>query len=191
MTPAHTLDADELMHLAIAASGRNDAEQAITLLKRAVELDPRHAKAHYLLGAEHAQIGLFERAAEEMRRAVEIDPQLHTARFQLGLLLLTSGQAHAAEEAWRGLDVLGAQHSLVLFRDGLLCLARDEFDECVRLLRAGMSANRDNAPLNVDMQRIADAVQARIAAAGGGLEADPDGADRGHLLLNAYNGKPS
>ena len=105
--PSAELDAEELLHLAIAASDRDQPERAIELLKRAIAADPSDARAHHLLGAEHAQLGLFDRAAEEMQRAIELDPQLDAARFQLGLLQLSSRQPQSAEATWQALGRLG------------------------------------------------------------------------------------
>jgi tetratricopeptide (TPR) repeat protein len=184
--PATTLDADELLHLAIAASDRDQTDQALGFLKRAIEVDPNNAKAHYLLGAEHAQIGLFERAIDDMRRAVELDATLDAARFQLGLLLITSSQPQAADEVWHGLEPLGPDHFYVLFKTGLMHLARDEFADCLRCLRAGIAANQTLAPLNTDMQQIIDQVQGMLPP-GGGETQDDEAAT--HLLLNAYAGR--
>ena len=63
-TMTSRLDSNELLHLAIAASRKDDHEKAIGHLKQALELAPDNARVHYFLGAEHAQIGLYERAME-------------------------------------------------------------------------------------------------------------------------------
>jgi tetratricopeptide (TPR) repeat protein len=188
MPTVAALDADELMHLAVAASDRDEADRAIGLLKRAVEVSPAHAQAHYLLGAEHAQIGMFERAIEDMRRAVELEPSLHAARFQLGLLYLTSRRLDAAVDTWRALDALGADNFYVLFKTGLEHLARDEFDACLRALRAGLKANTVNQPLNVDMQRVIAQVEDLIARNGAGPTPPAAAAESGHLFIHAYTG---
>ncbi|HWI10820.1 MAG TPA: tetratricopeptide repeat protein [Burkholderiaceae bacterium] len=189
LSQATELDSEELLHLAVAASDRDQTDQAIGLLKRAIDVDPSNARAHYLLGAEHAQIGLFDRAAQEMRRALELDGELDAARFQLGLLLLTSRQVEPAESAWKHLDRLGTGHFYVLFKTGLLCLANDEFSESLRCLRDGITANQENAPLNADMQRIAQQVEAILAQPGAAASADAEDSSAAHLLINAYTGR--
>src|SRR5262245_28502601 len=123
------LDAEELLQLALKASGEKGHEQSITYLKRALELKPDEGRLHYMLAAEHAQMGLYDRAAEEMAKAVELDPSLVTAHFQVGLLHITSGRVAQAEAAWRPLDKLGEDHFLRLFKTGMLHLVRDEFKE--------------------------------------------------------------
>ncbi|SRR6266446_2909251 len=156
------LDVDELLQLALQASKENRNEQSITYLKRALDLKPREGRLHYMLAAEHAQMGLYDRAAEEMAKAVELDSSLVTAHFQLGLLHLTSGRVAQAESAWRPLDKLGPDHFLHLFKTGMLHLARDEFKECKSCLERGIKANNFNEALNVDMRRVLQDVQERL-----------------------------
>jgi tetratricopeptide (TPR) repeat protein len=185
------LDTDELLHLALRAADQNQHEQAIVYLKRALEQSPRDARLHYMLGAEHAQIGLYDRAAQEMERAVELDPGLSTAHFQLGLLHLTSARVERAEQAWAPLDQLDSGHCLRLFKTGLLHLARDEFQQCADLLARGMAANTLNASLNQDMERVLDQVQQRLAASPQAAvqpeaAAPPSARAPGHVLLSAY-----
>ena len=166
---AERLDAEELLHLALKASNENGHEQSITYLKRALELKPNEGRLHYMLAAEHAQMGLYDRAAQEMARAVELDPSLTTAHFQLGLLHITSARVAEAEAAWRPLDKLGEDHFLRLFKTGMLHLVRDEFSESVRCLERGIQANNFNEALNNDMRKVLRDVQERLGK-------QPDGA---------------
>ena len=190
MMTSTRLDAEELLHLAVAASDRNESDRAIDLLKQAIEIDPNEARAHYMLGAEHAQIGLFDRAIADMSRAVEIDGELDAARFQLGLLQLTSRQPQLAEQTWQPLDRLGDDHFYVLFKSGLLALARDDFAVTLNLLRRGQAANTVNEPLNRDMQRIvAQVEQLTGAATAPAAPASTSAEESGHVLLNAYTGR--
>jgi tetratricopeptide (TPR) repeat protein len=182
-----SLDTEELLHLAWAASDKGNADQAISLLKQAVDGDPGNAKCRYLLGAEYAQIGMFDRAAEQMGAALTLDPSLHAARFQLGLLQLTSRQPEAARATWSGLDILGERHAYVLFKTGLLHLARDEFGDCLRCLHEGIALNDFNAPLNADMQRVIEQTEP-LAQDGDKTAAATDEGQQsaGHLFINAY-----
>jgi tetratricopeptide (TPR) repeat protein len=187
------LDVDELLQLALQASKENRNEQSITYLKRALDLKPREGRLHYMLAAEHAQMGLYDRAAEEMAKAVELDPSLVTAYFQLGLLHLTSGRVAQAESAWRPLDQLGPDHFLHLFKTGMLHLARDEFKECKSCLERGIKANNFNEALNVDMRRVLQDVQERLGkqqpgaiAAGTEPVIRPSIRPSGRAVLSAY-----
>jgi tetratricopeptide (TPR) repeat protein len=186
------LDTEELLQLAIRASESNRHEDALTFLKRALEQTPNDGKLHYMLGAEHAQIGLYDRAAEEMAKAVELEPSLHTAHFQLGLLHITSGRVQLAEAAWKALDTLGDTNPLYLFKTGLLHLVRDEFDQCQDFLKRGIALNTFNDALNNDMRRVLNDVAARGAPNTPGEQPVASAplkqkvSQPAHVLLSAY-----
>lgn len=152
-TSSH-LDPDELFHLALSATENDNNESAIELLKRAQDLQPNNAKIIYMLGAVHAQIGLYDRAIEEIDKAVSIDPTIDAAHFQLGMLYITSGKVKEAEKAWAPLDKLGDQHPFYLFKSAFLHLVRDEFEKTIELLKRGIELNDFNQPLNRDMEKV-------------------------------------
>ena len=189
-TAHEELDSDELLHLALLASKQNNHEESISLLKRAQTKAPKEGKIYYLLGAEHAQIGLYDRAAEEMTKAVALDPQLHTASFQLGLLHITSGRIDAATQAWQPLDALGDENPLFLFKTGMLHLVRDEFEQCANLIKKGIKLNNSNESLNHDMQRVLADVEKHLSITQAGTGKSPatkpgEGTTK-HVLLSAY-----
>ena len=181
------LDVDELLHLAIHASQQNQHEDTINYLKQALEVAPDNGKVHYLLGAEHAEIGLYDRAVTDMEKAVKFDPSLVTAHFQLGLLHITSGRVDQAAKAWKPLDALGDNNPLYLFKTGMLHLVRDEFDECIDKLSKGITLNTMNEALNKDMRRIIDEVKGREKQPPGlGAKTDKPKKSTSHVLLSAY-----
>jgi tetratricopeptide (TPR) repeat protein len=184
---AERLDSDELLHLAIRASEADKHEESISYLKRALDIAPKNGKIHYLLGAEHAQIGLYERAIEEMRRAVDLDPTLYTAHFQLGLLYVTSGLPEQAKSAWKSLDNLGSNDPLYHFKSGLVHLISDEFPQAIENLKKGLATNKGNEALNRDMRRILSDVEKLVASPDGpaAQQATPKTGDQ-HVLLSAY-----
>jgi len=186
MGEKNLLDAEELLHLAIEASKKGDIEKCITLLKQALEIDPKNARVKYLLGAMHAQIGIYDRAIADMQEAVEIDPDLDIAKFQLGLLYITSGNVSAAEQAWEKLDSLGERNALFLFKRGLLNLAQNKFEDCINDLQKGIKINTSNPALNKDMQMLIG--QAQEAIKQNKTEAKPEsGSKENHVFLSAYD----
>lgn len=180
------LDSDELMHLAIHATDNNQPEQAIDYLKRLLEISADNGKAYYLLGAVHAEIGLYDRAVEEMTKAVQLEPNLPTAHFQLGLLHITSGRVDEAELAWRPLNALGEDDALFRFKRGMLHLVNDEFEACINDLSQGITLNTLNEPLNYDMQRIIDEAKQRLPSQNSATGTTPARGDGRHVLLSAY-----
>lgn len=193
------LDASELLHLAIEAANRDDHATAISHLKDLQQFHrnaPQYADATYFLGAEYAQIGMYDRAVEQMSDAVAIAPHMSIARFQLGLLHLTSGRVDAARLAWSALGEIESTHPdyyLHLFKDGMEALAEDRFEDCKQLLTQGQGMNKANIPLNGDMQRVLDSLPKDAAEPPVGTSVDetPEGEQQEHLFLSAYKNKTS
>lgn len=167
-TNATGFDQDEYLHLALDAVRRGDHGTALAYLKEGAAKYPQDARIAYMLGAEHAQIGLYDRAEAEMRRAFDIDGSLHTACFQLGLLQMTQARMDQAIETWSALNALPEGHALRSFRDGLTALAADCFDEARQHLLSGMAVNDFSPELNHDMEnllaRLPDGVATEAAA---------------------------
>ena len=185
MESVKSLDADELLHLAIDASQKDKSDKSIEYLKQAIEIEPENGKIHYMLGAMHAELGMYERAIQDMQKAVECDPLLDTAHFQLGLLHVTSGNVEAAEKAWKALNRLGKSNALYLFKTGILQLTKDEFQECIDTLEKGIKLNDQNLPLNKDMQMLIE--QAKAALSNNDDNGSNKPQESSHVFLNAYN----
>lgn len=190
MTNLNLLDVDELMHLALHATDNDTPDKAISHLKRLLAIQPENGKARYLLGALHAEIGMYEKAAEEMTQALENDPGLpETAVFQLGLLHITAGRVSEAELVWQRIDS-NTDNPLFYFKTGMLQMVQDEFAEAAESLRKGIERNTVNEDLNNDMKRVLHKVEDA-----GGLEstAITGGADAlsqsegQRMLLSIYN----
>lgn len=176
------LDSDELLHLAVIDSrdGRHDA--AIAKLKQALINEPSHARAQFMLAAEHAEIGLFDRAIEGMLKAVELMPTLSVAHLQLGLIHFTMGNVEKARTAWLPLDHSGADDPMRLFKEGLLQLSESNPGEALRLLKSSLPAATGNPALARDISRVIANIESQV-----GAKADPGTADPGHLFAHKYD----
>lgn len=171
------LDADELKYLAIQASRNSETQQALMYLKHAILQEPRDGELLYLLAAEHAQLGMYDRAANEMTSALDLNPDMHTARLQLGLLHLTAGKVDAARSVLERLIGLGSENYFNRFATGLEYLIQDQFPACRAALERGISLNHENVALNTDMQKIIDALP---------VDNQPDTGEVGSVWLSAY-----
>jgi tetratricopeptide (TPR) repeat protein len=180
------LDQTELFQLALRASTTGDSGGAIAYLKEAVSRVDGTAAAHYLLGAEYAQVGLFERARDEMEAALALDPALAAARLQLGMLWLGANDNARAADVLLALGDLPADHPLRLFGTGLRYMISADAEEALRYLNEGLMQNTDNPALNSDMQKIIREIE--VLAAAGGLPMPVDAEGGNHIMLSAYAG---
>jgi len=183
------LDQAELFQLAINVSTAGDSGTAIAYLKEAVSRSDATGAAHYLLGAEYAQIRLYDRAMDEMEAAIALEPALWTARLQLALLYLGANQEERAGDALRPLAELGDDPALQRFAEGLLALIAADLNGALKLLADGIERNAANPALNGDMQRIIDEIGRRLEAAPQATDDGDQGDDQSdHILLSAYAG---
>jgi Tfp pilus assembly protein PilF len=146
------LDADELLRLGLDAMNSGRDADALVALKTLVEREPAHAAARYLLAAQHAQMGLMDKAEAGFREAVALAPEFPMARFQLGQLLLTRGASAEARVfllplAERG-DAIGR------YAAALAAAAQEDRDSAIAALREGLALPQEVPALAGDMQRV-------------------------------------
>ncbi|WP_139022815.1 hypothetical protein [Chitinimonas sp. BJB300] len=186
--PSTMLTVDELTHLALEASERERYDLSITYLKQAMALaSPPRSEILFLLGAQYAQIKMFDDACTWMQRAVDLNPLFDIAVFQLGLLQLMRGDV-AAATTWQKLDVLPNGHALKLFRDGLLALNQTDLDDAAEKLRAGLACDYSNAPLLAEMRRVlgnVEQMQQAPQSSAGERQSVGEPMDD-HIFLSAY-----
>lgn len=157
---------NETMQQLLALAG-SDPQQGVDAAERLLMDHPADARLHFLKGSLLIGLKRFIGAHEAMRRAVELAPDFALARFQLGFFELTSGEAATAIQTWQPLKALPQDHYLYLLVEGLEHLAADRFEACIASLRAGIAANRENAPLNGDMGLIIEKCAELMAGASG------------------------
>lgn len=147
-----TLDADELLRIGLDAMNQNRDADALVALKALVERDPRHAAGRYLLAAQHAQMGLMDKAEVGFREAVALAPEFPMARFQLGQLLLTRG---AADEARAMFAPLASEPNAVgRYAAALSAAALEDRATAVAALQEGLAMPQEVPALTADMRRV-------------------------------------
>jgi tetratricopeptide (TPR) repeat protein len=184
MNQATTFNNDELLHLALHAAENDTPEKTLSYLKQLINQDPQHSQGWYLMGAMHAEIGMYTLAIEEISKALQLNPDLPTtAPFQLGLLLVTSGEIERGKQVWEILDTNGESDPLYLFKMGLSALIDDQFEAAKDILMQGIELNTTNIALNNDMQRIVENIQ-QIDSNDDDIDNTPEGQK---MLLSIYD----
>lgn len=153
------LDTAEYIHLAMHASRKGDNHAALGYLKEALGQEPGNAVARYLLAAEHAEIGLYDRAIAGMQEALRLAPELEIAAFQLGLLQLQTNQPEAALRTFADLAARAQDPALQSFAHAYQHMIGEEREPAMARLREGLACC-DNEHLKGDMQRVLDRISA-------------------------------
>ena len=83
------------------ANIQGDRQQAFVSLQKAIQLNPNHKEAHYLLGHLYALQLKYPEAERELREALRIDPEYSDAYNHLGQVLERQNRWTEAIRAYR------------------------------------------------------------------------------------------
>lgn len=156
------LDMEELLRLSIDAIAGNRQADALVLLKTALEREPEHVHATYLLAAQHAQLGLVDRAETGFRKVVAAAPDLTIARFQYAQLLMGQGRAEEARQMLA--PVLAQVDALGAYARALDAAADQRMDDALRELDEGLAQPQALPALAIDMRRLRDQLAGSVPA---------------------------
>lgn len=157
------LSNEELLRLALEATGAERGADAMALLKTLIERDPSSAHAHHLLGASYAAIGMWEEAEASLSSAVRLDPAAPVPAIQLGLLQISVGRGEAAGRTVAPLAASAPDTALGCFARAIACLASDDAQGARTAIARGLALPQDNPALAEDFGRLQGALEATPA----------------------------
>lgn len=178
------LDNDELLRLALDAMNNGRDADSLVMLKTLLERDPRHFYAQYLLAAQHAQLGMFDRAEEGFRKVAAEAPDFVMGRFQFGQLLVTRGAADEARQVLKPL--MGQDDAVGAYARALMHAAGEDAFAAVKELEAGLLLPQEIPALAADMQRLRDQFLQLLESSGAPVPA-PAGAAPAPIFLTGYS----
>ncbi len=88
----------------VAYRSKGQYDQAISDFNKALEINPRYARAHYNRGNTYYQMGRYDQAISDYNKALEINPRHAKAYNNRGVAYESTGQY---DKAWE--DVHKAQ----------------------------------------------------------------------------------
>jgi tetratricopeptide (TPR) repeat protein len=184
MFDVEEFDVDEYLHLALHASAKGEHHACMTYLKKALRQQPKNAVAIYLLSAQHAELGLFERAITGMISALEIQPQLEIARFQLGLVL---ADRNRSAEATLQFSILlrSLNPAIRAYSEAMTALLDDNTALAQDKLTLGLSHGAPHSALSTLMRRFLDNLSKKNAA-----RVDRGEEQENRVFLGAYGTPP-
>ena len=113
---------------------KGDLVKAGLELKNAVQIDPKYADAHYLLGQVELRKGNFKQAFGSFSKTVELAPGNLEAQVELGKLFLMQGSRDKAQEKADLVLKANPGHSEGLLLRGGILMAREEWGKGGELL---------------------------------------------------------
>ena len=111
VAPPDALSATTLVALARPLAIKGRLQDAVTLLRRAVELSPGLTPAHCNLGLLHTALGQIHEAVASYRRALQIEPGRADIHHTLGNALLRGGRLDEAIGSFRRAVALRPDHA--------------------------------------------------------------------------------
>jgi len=153
---------------------KGDLVKAGLELKNAIQIDPRYADAHYLLGQVELRKGQFPQAFRSFTKTVELAPGNLDAQVELGKLFLMQGEKEKAQQTADLVLKADPRHTEGLLLRGGLLMGREEWSQGARLLE-GLIAGGVHKPdsyLMLSMARdgLQDARGAEAALLDGALQ---------------------
>ena len=146
------LTADTYILIAQARSQMGDYPHAVTACRRALELDPKTPKAHYIAGLALLRDGHSPEAEADLRAELELDPNSEETQYNLAFVLL---QQSRAEEAVPWLEKVVAQdpnHAQANYELGKQLLSDGKTEEAAGYLEAAARLTPQLAHVHYQLQ---------------------------------------
>lgn len=134
--------------------------EAIEILLRTIQLDPRYAYSHMNLGLAYTRMGLTKRAEEELRTGIALAPKESAGYVALGILYWQTGNRNLAEAALKRALSISPSNSGFHLTLGEFYAANGRITDAIQEYRATLETDPDNA-------RAISALRASEGASGG------------------------
>jgi predicted O-linked N-acetylglucosamine transferase (SPINDLY family) len=129
--------------LGVAALGRGRPTEAVSLLRRAISVDPSVAVYHISLGQALTALGRLDEAIDAHRRATELAPALIEAWFALGIALQSARQPERAIATYERLLELQPNHADAHNNLGSVFDQLGEFNKAIAAYRRALALAPD------------------------------------------------
>jgi Flp pilus assembly protein TadD/transglutaminase-like putative cysteine protease len=148
-----TATADELLESGIAALNAGNPEEAIPLLKRASEIDPKTKQVWNDLGLAYLRLGKFDDAAAAFHKQIDADPYDEHVYNYLGLAMTQQEKYPEATAAFKKQIESNPLDPVAHAALGGIYLEQHKFADAVPELDKATVLAPDNAELQVSLGR--------------------------------------
>lgn len=180
------LDAEEYLALAINASKNGEHHASLEHLDKVLTLEPENANAIYLQAAEHAELGLYDRAIKGIEKALILNENIELARFQLGMLYLQKDENNEAQQHFSYLIDKTHNEDLSLFSEGMLALSMANVNHAQEKFTAGLLLKASYPALNNTIKNIIDSFNNESNSSSRSIDENSENGDEKLVFLGAY-----
>ena len=136
--------ANRLYNYALQMSRRGLQEQAISALRKSMDLNPEDTWSHNLMGIILWEKKMYNQATEEFQRAIEIDRENITALMNYSVLLIESKDYKEAERILTGLSPAELRLKIRIHHQlGILYKHTGKIDKAIKELETAYSFFED------------------------------------------------
>ncbi len=147
-------DDPEVLHLlGILRRQRNDFQDGMTLVGRAIELAPERANFHMTLGGMRMHAQLWDAAYESFSTAIRLNPNLTSAYSALGQIAMQRGDAAAAESHFTVALKATEDDPQVLTSLGNLYMSRGDSGQALKYLTRAVELRPNDAAAQASVGR--------------------------------------
>lgn len=146
-----TAKSDELLEAGSAALNAGNPQAAIPLLKRVVDLEPKHKEAWNMLGLAYLRLGDFDNAADAFRQQIGVNPYDEHAYNYLGITLQQEQKFPEAIDAYKKQIDINPLDPIAHAALGSLYLTQHQYPLAVPELEKATILSPDNAELEIGL----------------------------------------
>ena len=152
------LSTDTLILLAQLWSQMGDYEHSVEVCHRALKLDPKLLRAHYIAGQALIRLNRSAEAAQELRDELQLDPDNPDVQFLLAFSLLQQSQTAPAVELLKTVLARKPDHAEANYELGKELLLQGEANESISYLEAAVRLKPQFEPAHYQLQSAYRAV---------------------------------
>jgi tetratricopeptide (TPR) repeat protein/uncharacterized membrane protein YfcA len=139
--------------LALSATGHPD--EAIANYRKAIELRPNYARAHYNLAVELEKQKRLDDAIAEYGRTIELDPDNVQAHYNLGNCYLNQRRLAEAAEQYSIVIRLNPRHAAAYANRGWVYVLAGQNSAAAADFRAALAIDPNLEPAQKGLQKVA------------------------------------
>jgi len=147
----------DLLSQAVLLQSKGRHEQAESLYRRALRLEPNQVDALSNLGVIVARRGRVDEAVGLFERALKIDPHHFDAHNNLGIVRMDAGRLDEATRHYRAALKIRPDDAGALDNLGLALMLEGELDEAVTSFRRALAIDPDLARAHADLAEALEA----------------------------------